>query len=165
LREQGRLAEAEAVFREVLQDARKLTPADDRAVGGALASLTLNMFCQKKFAEAEPLAREMLAIDERLFPNHWYRFCGQSALGDSLLGQKKYAEAEPLLEAGYQGLKQRYDNFSVYYKARDLRLALSRLIQLCEETDQGAKAAQLKQELADFEKREGGPAPGPGAPP
>ena len=51
---------------------------DDRAVGGALASLTLNMFCEKKFAEAEPLPG-MLAIDEKLYPNHWFLFCGQRA--------------------------------------------------------------------------------------
>ena len=107
----------------------------------------------------------LLAITERFYTNHWYRFWGESALGACLLGQKKYAEAEPLLEAGYQGLKQRYDKYTVYYKARDLRMALNRLIQLCEETAQSAKAAQLKLELADFEKREGGPPPGPGAPP
>jgi eukaryotic-like serine/threonine-protein kinase len=121
-------------------------------VSAALGSLTLNMLYAKKFAEAEPLAREALAIHERLHPNDWFRFSNQSVVGACLLGQKKYAQAEPFLAAGYQGMKQRYDDFIAGYKSRDLKLALSRLIQLYEETDQPAKAAEWKQELADFEK-------------
>ena len=56
-------------------------------------------------------------------------------------------------------------NFVREFLAKVEFVEYDRLIQLCEETAQSAKAAQLKLELADFEKREGGPPPGPGAPP
>ncbi len=62
---------------------------------------------QRKWAEAEPLLREGLAIWDAKRPDDWLRFNTQSLLGDSLLGQKKYAEAEPLLLSGYEGLKAR----------------------------------------------------------
>ena len=156
LREQGALAEAEAVFREQLRCARGLMPADDGEVAGALGSLTLNMLYAKKFAEAEPFIREMLAINVRTQPDHWFRFCDESVLGACLLGQKKYAEAEPFLISGYQGMKRHHDNFPALYKTRDLKLALNRLIQLYEATDQPAKAAEWNRELNNFEKRENG---------
>ena len=165
LREQGAMAEAEAVFRDQLRCARNLVPRDDSLVSGTLGSLTLNMLYAKKFAEAEPIAREMLAIHEKLDPNDWFEFSNQSVLGACLLGQKKYAEAEPILVSGYQGMKQRYDDFPKHYKSRDLKLALNHLIQLYEETNQPAKAAEWKQELADFEKRENGASKGSGAVP
>ena len=73
--------------------------------------------------------------------------------GACLLGQKRYAEAEPLLEAGYQDMRQHDEEISRRNKSRDLELALTRLIQLCDETSQSAKAAVWRKALADFEKR------------
>jgi tetratricopeptide (TPR) repeat protein len=52
---------------------------------------------QRKFAEAEPVARECLALREAEAPDHWRRYSPQSLLGASLAGQRKFAEAEPLL--------------------------------------------------------------------
>jgi hypothetical protein len=72
-----------------------------------MASLCLAMLRQEKWAEAEPILRECLAIREKVMPDEWPRFNTMSQLGVSLLGQKKYAEAEPLIVSGYEGLKAR----------------------------------------------------------
>jgi len=80
---------------------------------GAAADLALAYLSQRKFSEAEPLAREALEMDRRKQPDDWERFRAESLLGASLAGQRKYAEAEPLLLAGYQGMMARKDRIGV----------------------------------------------------
>jgi eukaryotic-like serine/threonine-protein kinase len=165
LRQQGKQAEWETLSRETVERRRKLLGDKHPRLASSLAGLADALLIGERFTEAESAARECLAISEKRSPDDWEVSYARSLLGACLLAQKKHTDAEPLLEAGYQGLKQRYDEVSRLNKSSDLKLALNRLIQLCEETDQAAKAAQWKQELADFQKREAGSAPGPGAAP
>ena len=74
---------------------------------GALAEKAKALLDAGKYDEAEPVARECLALREKEIPDDWRTFNARSMLGGSLLGQKKYAEAEPLLLSGYEGMKQR----------------------------------------------------------
>ena len=97
---------------------RRKLPADDPQLAAALAGLTQTLLAQKKFAEAEPPARECLTIREKKLPDDWRTFNARSMLGGSLLGQKKYAEAEPLLLSGYEGMKQREDKIPANGKVR-----------------------------------------------
>src|SRR5207237_3794012 len=73
---------------------------------------------QRRWAEAEPLLREGLAIWDAKRPDDWSRFNAQSRLGGSLLGQKRYAEAEPLLLSGSEGLKTRGERVPARSKKR-----------------------------------------------
>ena len=106
-------------------------------------------------SEAEPTARECLAIYEKKFPDDWRTFNAHSLLGGSLLGQNKYAEAEPLLLSGYEGLKQREDKIASADSPLELwrfpeesqpwlKEAVRRLVQLYEETGRPAQADALK---------------------
>ncbi|MGA2748959.1 MAG: serine/threonine-protein kinase, partial [Verrucomicrobiota bacterium] len=74
-----------------------------------LAKWTLTRLVEGKYAEAESLARECLAVREIVIPDDWRTFNARSLLGGSLLEQRKYQAAEPLLLSGYEGLKQRED--------------------------------------------------------
>lgn len=69
------------------------------AEAGKLAQMGLRLLQQQRWAEAEILICQSLAIRERMQPGAWTTFNAQSLLGGVLLGQKKYAEAEPLLLA------------------------------------------------------------------
>jgi hypothetical protein len=63
----------------------------------------LNLLLQGRYDEAEPIAREAVAMNRTgdfKFP-YWV-----SIWGAVLLGQGKYAEAEPLLLKGYEGMTQ-----------------------------------------------------------
>src|SRR5437899_1032219 len=80
---------------------------DDPRLADVLSQLAKVLFTESKFNEAEPLARECLAIREEKLPNDWSTFVARSLLGACLLGQKKYAEAEPLLLSGYEGMRER----------------------------------------------------------
>ncbi|HZQ45744.1 MAG TPA: tetratricopeptide repeat protein, partial [Verrucomicrobiae bacterium] len=124
----------------------------------ALATRTQAMLMAGKFAEAEPLARECLAIREKQIPDAWRAFNARSMLGGTLLGQGKYAEAEPLLLAGYEGMKQREDKIPANGKVR-LKESLQRLVQLYDATGRADKAAEWKPKLAEFERVEAGELP------
>src|SRR5205085_3919931 len=100
----------------------------------------------KKWAEAEPLLRECLAIRVQTQPDVWSTFNTQSMLGGALLGQKKYAEAEPLLLAGYEGMKQREKTIPPPGQIR-IPEAIERLVQLYEATDNPDEAAKWRKEL------------------
>jgi serine/threonine protein kinase len=77
------------------------------------ADLALAYISQRKFIDAEPLAREAMGLYQRKQPQNWQRFHAESLLGASLAGQKKYAEAEPLLVEGYEGMAARKEQIDV----------------------------------------------------
>jgi tetratricopeptide (TPR) repeat protein len=113
--------------------------------------LTSILLAEKKFAEAEPPARECLALCETNLPNDRLTFNARSMLGDSLLAQKKYADAEPLLLSAYESTKQRQDKIPADSKPQ-VKETLQRLVQLYEATGQSAKAAECNKKLAEFDQ-------------
>jgi eukaryotic-like serine/threonine-protein kinase len=115
-----------------------------------LAGLGSNLVQQKKYADAEPVMRESLAILQKNFPG-WESFRAQSLLGDALLGQQKYAEAEPhLVHACLEMKKLVTDSGHTYHSSLDRRNlieALERLVQLYDATNRPDEAAQWRKEL------------------
>src|SRR5262249_17036479 len=67
-----------------------------------MLALGLTLMSEKKFAEAEAVYRELLAIREKNSPDDWTTFSAMAVLGAALLGQNKITEAEPLLLQGYR---------------------------------------------------------------
>jgi eukaryotic-like serine/threonine-protein kinase len=126
---------------------------DQPDLAAVTAQLTKALLEEKKFTQAEPMARECLAIREKKLPDDWRTFNARSMLGGSLLGQKKYADAEPLLLSGYEGMKQREGNIPLEGKVR-LSDALQRLVQLYQATKRPDQAAEWKQKLAALDKSE-----------
>ena len=55
----------------------------------AMASVGRGLLMQQKWADAEPVLRECLAVREKIQPDEWSTFNARSMLGGSLLGQKK----------------------------------------------------------------------------
>ena len=143
----------DALWPQQVQFVQAQWPADDPELAGLLAEFALGLLSREKFGEAEPLARECLAIREKKAPDDWRTFNSRSVLGGSLLGQKKYAEAEPLLLSGYEGMMQRENKIPPIGRSR-LRETHQRLVQLYEATGRLEDAAKWKQKLAEFEEKE-----------
>ena len=99
-----------------------------------------------RWAEAEPLLREVLKSREAKQPDAWNTFNSRSLLGGSLLGQKKYAEAEPLIVSGYEGMKARESKIPAPNKPR-LAEAGERVVTLYEAWGKPAKAAEWRAKL------------------
>ena len=142
----GQFAKAEPYHRSALEHARKRFGTNDPRYAMALASFGSNLLEQEKWAEAEPIVRECLAIREHFQPDGWPTFNVRSLVGGSLLGQKKYAEAEPLLLSGYQGMKAREAQIPAQGKPR-LTEAGERVVQLYEGWGQKDKAEEWRSKL------------------
>jgi serine/threonine protein kinase/tetratricopeptide (TPR) repeat protein len=145
----GRSAQADALAKELLPDARATLPKDSPQLAGMLAQCGLALLQSKAFAEAAPLLRECLAIREKAEPDAWTTFNTRSLLGGALLGQKEYAEAEPLLRQGYEGMKAREKAIPPPGSTR-LPEALDRLIELSTATNRPDEVKKWRAERARY---------------
>jgi eukaryotic-like serine/threonine-protein kinase len=104
---QGNYSQAETYARQTLAGRRHSLGPQHPGTLLSENSLALALVSQSKYAEAEPLAREVLELDKKTQSDDWERYWAASLLGKSLAGQKKYDEGEPLLREGYQGMNAR----------------------------------------------------------
>jgi tetratricopeptide (TPR) repeat protein/tRNA A-37 threonylcarbamoyl transferase component Bud32 len=155
LRRQGKhdgaakiLDRAESVLRLALSQTREGQGRESASTAATLARLSVNLLEQKKYAEAEPLLRDCLAIRRKQLPNDWLTSNTCSMLGGALAGQKKYVEAESLLVQGYDGMKQREAKVPAVAKVR-LTDALERLVALYEATGDRDKADGWRKKLEE----------------
>jgi hypothetical protein len=130
---------AEPLLRGLAEFWKAKAGPNSREYAAQLASLGRSLELQKKHAEAEPVLRDGLAIQESTEPNAWTTFSTRSHLGGSLLGQGKFAEAEPMLLSGYEGMKDRKDTMPTQAMIR-LTEALQRIVEFCVATGQPEKA-------------------------
>jgi eukaryotic-like serine/threonine-protein kinase len=142
---QGNYPLAETSAAQVLAGRRHALGNESPDTMIAAADLAMAFVSQKKFAEAEPLAREAVGIDSRIQPDNWQYFRAQSLLGASLAGQKIFADAEPLLVEGYRGMLAREGLIDIPDRY-NLELARRWLVQLYRDWGKPAKAAQFVKE-------------------
>ncbi len=145
----GRLDEAERWRRKGSAVVKKRAGATSAAYAAELAFLGANLLQQKKFADAEGVLRECLAVRERAQPDDWSTANARSQLGGALLGQKKFADAQPPLLAGYEGLSQREATIPPAARAQ-LPEAVDRLIELYTATNQTGDAKKWRAERAKY---------------
>jgi tetratricopeptide (TPR) repeat protein len=145
--------QAEVWWRKWLAVVKEKDGPESAAYARELAGLGSNLLRQKKYAEAEPILRECLAIHQDKLPDARDAFHAQSLLGAALLGQKKYAEAERLLVQGYQGMskwekKLGHRHYGTSMEDR-LAQALKWLVQLYDALDKPEEAAQWRKRLEE----------------
>jgi len=105
----GGLDRAERLLQEALKIELKRADSPGRREGIANTRgwLAVNRLLRERYADAEPLAREVVAAyGEQRSHDHRY-FYWMSVHGAALCGLGRYAEAEPLLLRGYEGQKER----------------------------------------------------------
>jgi serine/threonine protein kinase len=154
----GKATEAVQLIDELLADARQQMPKDSPQLAGALAAIGRMLLEIKRFAEAELLLRECLAIREKTQPDAWNTFNTRSMLGGALLGQKKYAEAEPLLVKGYEGMKEREKTIPPQSSDR-IPKALDSLVELYTATNKSKEADNWRAERAKYPQAKKAKAP------
>jgi tetratricopeptide (TPR) repeat protein len=157
----GELDRADRLLRDLVRRHRHLGESNPFQMARALSMLGLNLLSQRRYAEAEPVLRECLALREQKLPDHWNRSNAASMLGEALLGQGRPAEAEPLLLRGYADLKRRESRIPDPGKIR-LAQAAERLVRLYESTRRPERARAwletVRQERDNIEATRGGPA-------
>jgi serine/threonine protein kinase len=160
---------AEEWRRKWLPVVKERAGPDSLPYAGELAALGSILLRQEKWADAEPVLRESLAIFEKKQPEAWTTFDAKSMLGGALLGRARgaskgggeealaraagfYREAEPLLLTGYDGMKRRETTVPANDKIR-LTRALERLVQLYEALDRKDAVARWRKELEATAKK------------
>src|SRR5262249_16597490 len=143
----GKLDRADQLLREALELCRKHENSQMRRNGTAntLGWLALNLSLQQRYDEAEPLAREAVAMNQDYEPR---RFYWRSVLGAILVGQQKFEEAEPLLLKGYEGIKEREATLRGDERYRLIE-ARERLVRYYEITNQPEKAREWRQKVEE----------------
>jgi serine/threonine protein kinase len=138
----GQFDQAQTWRRKWLDHVRSASGSESPEYAGELATQALSLTQQKRWAEAEPLLRECLAIREKTQPEAWTTFHTMSLLGQAVLGQKNYTDAERLLLKGYEGLRTRQATMPSDVRRERLGQALDRLIELytaLDRSDEGQK--------------------------
>jgi hypothetical protein len=110
------------------------------------------LLAQKKYAEAETIARECLAIRSEKGPDHWVILYARTTVGVALLGQGKCAEAEPLLIHAFEGMKARESQMRSSSRSWMI-VPLERRVQLYDAWGKGAEAARGRKVLEDEKSR------------
>jgi serine/threonine protein kinase/tetratricopeptide (TPR) repeat protein len=143
----GKLEEAERLLREELAIHPKLSvdgisiSETRNIIAQASALLSRILLRQKRYAEAEPLAREALATYQELTPPGDERqFETMYLLGCALCGQGQFATAEALLVQGFEGLRKRS------LSRTENEEALAWLVRLYEGWDKPDEAAKWRRE-------------------
>jgi serine/threonine protein kinase len=154
----GQLDRAEAWQQRWLAAVKEKAGPEAPAYAGEQAVLGALLLKQEKWAGAEAVLRDCLALRQKTQPEAWTTFNTMSALGGALRGQKKDADAEPLLKEGYDGMKQRQAKIPPAARVR-LAEALARLADLYEATGRQDQAKRCRQELQQAAQ----PKPGPQA--
>jgi serine/threonine protein kinase len=144
----GRPEKAEPLLRERAERLKQTAGAGSPPYAVVLAELGVNLLRQRKWADAEPVQRDGLAIREKIEPDAWTTFYARGQLGRALWGQQKYAAAEPLLLEGYEGMREREARMPADSK-HVLQEALERLVQLYEGWGQKDKADAWRKRLEE----------------
>jgi len=98
---EGRVAEAEALYKESLGIAERVMPANDPVLAGSLNNVGQFYRAQKRFAEAAQLFKRALPIYVAAYgENHTLTATVVNNLGNTYLADRKFDLAEPLLARG-----------------------------------------------------------------
>jgi serine/threonine protein kinase len=144
----GRHPDAERLWRELVEIKKQQAGVGSLAYAIQLAALGRNLALQNKYADAESILHQSLAISDSKYPNDWNNFNAKALLGATFLAQKKYDAAEPLLLEGYEGMKQRVARIPQQSQTRLLE-SLEQIVKLYEATDQADKAKRWQKVLQE----------------
>jgi tetratricopeptide (TPR) repeat protein len=139
-------ARAEPLLRDLAAFWKTKAGADAPPYAAHLALLGENLLHQGKWADAERVLRESLAVREQKEPDAWTTFYNRSSLGVALGCLRRNADARPLLVAGYEGLKQRAATIPPEGRGC-LAEALRRVVQFFEAVGTPEEAARWRKEL------------------
>lgn len=101
------LDESETLLRQVIDIEKAAKGTNNVSVLSAMNNLALALENRGKYAEAEPIYREVVAgLDATMPADHFLRFASRKNLADCLVDLNRIDEAEPMLLQAYADLKR-----------------------------------------------------------
>jgi serine/threonine protein kinase len=150
LKQLSQYEEAISVQKERLQLLRAQN--DEGRVKDALGELAWSLLFANRYVEAEPVARECLAVHERITNDPVGKSWVKGLLGESLMKQKRYTDAEPLLLSAYEEVNAHKAEIPAGWDGLFWGETLARVANFYTVTHQPQRAAEWKERVADFEK-------------
>lgn len=144
LEKRGRTDRADAWRQKWLAAVRTRNGPDSGVYATELAKQSEDLLRYQRYAKAEPMLRECVAILQKAHSDDVTTSHARSMLGDALLAQKQYAEAEPLLIQGYEGFKAHEAQISPLYAQYRIAEAGDRIVRLYEAWNRPEKAAEWR---------------------
>jgi tetratricopeptide (TPR) repeat protein len=141
----GDRAALESLHRRSVEALRARLPADDPQLAAALTAWAHALVAQQKLTDAEPLARESLAILEKSVPNDRRTSDSRRLLSSLLQRQGKLAEAETLLREDLAQARAHATNETLQSHA-GLGVALHHLADVLRERQMPEAARPLAEE-------------------
>ncbi|HZW32297.1 MAG TPA: tetratricopeptide repeat protein [Isosphaeraceae bacterium] len=154
----GRRQDAESLFREVVAAAGRGKPRNDPFYSLSQTMLGRCLIRGGKFAEAVPILRDSLAIEEELQPDDWTTAATRSLLGEALAGQREFQAAEPLLLNAQKALTEQCEKIPALEREVTLRDTVDRLVRLYEAWGKPDKAERWRKTLSENPLDRGFPA-------
>ena len=145
--EQGRLGDAEAMLRDALSGLRESHGPKHPVTLNAVESLGYVMLRERKYREAEPILRELVAMREEKSNQPWRLGFTRNLLGASLAGQRRFAEAEPLIVGGYEQMVAQISTIPAFFHGF-LTASGQRVVDLYTAWGKPAQAAEWRKKLA-----------------
>jgi tetratricopeptide (TPR) repeat protein len=152
LRDRKQFEAADDWLRKWLAAAKKANGPDSTAYAMELVKQGEDLLRRKRYASAEPLARESMVILSKNRPDSVMNFQAQSVLGGVYLGLNDFAKAEPLLIHAYEGIQMYKDQLSPLYARFRIAEAGQRVVELYEAWGRADKAAEWRSKLSSSGK-------------
>ncbi len=144
-------ARFEVVLGDILKSVRRFNAPSSRELANAFVAMGTTLLELGRFADAEKVLREVVAIRAAVIPNEWLTYNSRSMLGGALMGQSKFDAAGPLLLEGYKGLKERILTSEDAIRVRLLQAA-DRIVMFYELTKVPDQLAIWKAERASLNR-------------
>ena len=135
------------MLRKWLEAAKQANGPNSTTYAMELVSKKMDLVERKSMANAEPLARESVAILRKNSPDSVMVFQAESVLGGVYLGCNDFAQAEPILIRVYEGITMRKDQLSPLYARFRITEAGQQILQLYEAWGKAEKAAEWRSKL------------------
>ena len=145
--ERGQVQQADDLLRKWLEAAKQANGPNSTTYAMELVKQGEDLVRRKRYANAEPLARESVAILRKNCPDSVMVFQAESVLGGVYLGCNDFAQAEPILIRVYEGITMRKDQLSPLYARFRITEAGQQILHLYEAWGKAEKAAEWRSKL------------------
>ena len=146
LQAKGELAEAESLFRQVVQRCGELFGQNHPYTLGTMKNLAKVLSEQGKLAEAEPIFAEVFRRTPQIEHDPKWKAIYMCGWGVCLARMQRYAAAEPPLREAYEQLQS-----TAQHDTTEMREVTAALADVCEHTNRPDEAAKWCRQLATIQ--------------
>jgi eukaryotic-like serine/threonine-protein kinase len=138
------------LYMEAFEIQRRVLGLDHLDTLTTAANYSRLLVLMGKFADAEPILRDLLAARTKRSADDWHAGSAKLHLGEVLVGLRRFEEAEPFLREGYRNVTAHADPTTVGNRAL-VHMAAERLARLFADMEQPDKADEWRRRIIELD--------------